>query len=77
MVIQDLIYFNPSDQDYPIAFNVMYDIKPSIRHLTVSGLIGVFKKIWVDSWEPRQEYILKNSIFTLLEYPGSTLICVS
>ncbi|MCG2722759.1 MAG: type IV secretion system DNA-binding domain-containing protein [Thermodesulfovibrionales bacterium] len=71
--INDVIYFNPSDQDYPIAFNVMYDVNPSTRHLTASGLIGVFKKIWADSWGPRLEYILRNAILTLIEYPGSTL----
>ena len=71
--INDVIYFNPSDQDYPIAFNVMYDVTPSTRHLTASGLIGVFKKIWADSWGPRLEYILRNSILTLIEYPGATL----
>ena len=71
--INDVIYFNPSDQDYPIAFNVMYDVNSSTRHLTASGLIGVFKKIWADSWGPRLEYILRNAILTLLEYPGSSL----
>lgn len=71
--INDVIYFNPSDQDYPIAFNVMYDVNPATRHLIASGLIGVFKKIWADSWGPRLEYILRNAILTLLEYPGSTL----
>ena len=74
--INDVIYFNPSDQDHPIAFNVMYDVNPSTQHLTASGLIGIFKKIWVDSWGPRLEYILRNSILTLIEYPGSTLIGV-
>jgi CxxC-x17-CxxC domain-containing protein len=75
--INDVIYFNPADQDFPIAFNVMEEVNPEYRHLVASGLVGVFKKIWADSWGPRLEYILRNAILALLEYPGSTLLGVT
>jgi len=75
--INDVVYFNPSDQDFPIAFNVMEKVDAKYRHLVASGLVGVFKKIWADSWGPRLEYILRNAIMALLEYPGSTLLGVT
>jgi CxxC-x17-CxxC domain-containing protein len=75
--INDVIYFNPADQEFPIAFNVMEKVAPEYRHLVASGLVGVFKKIWADSWGPRLEYILRNAILGLLEYPGSTLLGVT
>lgn len=75
--INDVIYFNPADMDFPIAFNVLEKVELAQRHLVVSGLIGVFKKIWADSWGPRLEYILRNAILALLEYPGSTLLGVT
>jgi len=75
--INDVIYFNPSDQDYPIAFNVMEKVNHKNRHLIASGLVGVFKKIWADSWGPRLEYLLRNAILALLEYPSSTLLGVT
>lgn len=75
--INDVIYFNPADQEFPIAFNVMEKVSPEYRHLVASGLVGVFKKIWADSWGPRLEYILRNAILGLLEYPGSTLLGVT
>jgi len=75
--INDIIYFNPADQEYPIAFNVMEKVDTEYRHLIASGLVGVFKKIWADSWGPRLEYILRNAILALLEYPGSTLLGVT
>ncbi len=75
--INDVIYFNPADIDFPIAFNVMEKVDPQYRHLVASGLVGVFKKIWADSWGPRLEYILRNAILALLEYPGSTLLGVT
>ncbi len=74
--INDVIYFNPADVDFPIAFNVMEQVDSKYRHLVASGLIGVFKKIWADSWGPRLEYLLRNVILALLEYPGSTLLGV-
>ena len=75
--INDVIYLNPADQNFPLAFNVMEAVDPEYRHLVASGLIGVFKKIWADSWGPRLEYILRNAILALLEYPGSTLLGVT
>jgi len=75
--IEDVIYFNPVDTAFPIAFNVMEDVDPEYRHLVASGLMSVFKKIWPDVWSARMEYILNNSILALLEYPGTTLLGIN
>jgi len=75
--VNDVIYFNPADIDYPIAFNVLEKVDPKYRHLIASGLVGVFKKIWADSWGPRLEYLLRNAILALLDYPDSTLLGVN
>lgn len=75
--LNDVIYFNPADIDYPIAFNVVEQVEPHLRHLVASGLIGVFQKLWADSWGPRLEYILRNSILAILDYPGSTLLGIT
>ena len=75
--INDVVYFAPFDMDHPIAFNVMEDVGYDKRHLVVSGLMATFKKIWVDAWSARMEYILSNTILALLEYPGATLLDVN
>lgn len=75
--VKDVIYFAPFDLDYPISFNVMEDVGPDKRHLVAAGLMSAFKKIWVDAWSARMEYILNNTILALLEYPGSTLISIN
>jgi len=72
--VDDVIYFNPADLSYPIGFNPLDKVDPSQRHIVTDGLIGVFQKIWADSWGPRLAYILRNCILTLLEYPGTTLL---
>lgn len=75
--IKDVVFFNPADLDYPIAFNVMEKVDFKYRHLVASGLMGVFKKVWPDVWSARMEYILNNSILALLEYPDSTLLGIN
>ena len=75
--INDVIYFNPADLEFPIGFNIMEIHNPEERHLIAAGLMGVFKKIWPDVWSARMEYILNNCILALLEYPGSTLLGIN
>lgn len=75
--INDVIYFAPFDMDFPVAFNVMEDVGYDKRHLVVSGLLAAFRKIWVDAWSARMEYILSNTLLALLEYEGSTLLDVN
>jgi plastocyanin len=72
--IKDVVYFSPADMEYPLAFNVLGDVPKNQRHIVGDGLVGVFQKIWADSWGPRLEYILRNAINTLLQYPDTTLL---
>lgn len=75
--IKDVIYFDPSVLSHPIGFNILESVDSDKRHLVASGLMGVFKKIWVDVWSARMEYILGNAILALLEYPGATLMGIN
>jgi len=72
--MNDLIYFNPKSTEQPIGFNPLHDIHPNYHHLVASGLISTFKKIWIDSWGPRLEYILRFALLTLLQVPKATLL---
>lgn len=74
--VKDVVYFNPADMEYPVAFNVVEQVDHNVQHLVASGLIGVFQKLWADSWGPRLEYILRNAILAILDFPGSTLLGV-
>ncbi|HLC69761.1 MAG TPA: type IV secretion system DNA-binding domain-containing protein [Patescibacteria group bacterium] len=75
--MNDVVYFNPADLDYPIGFNILETINASQKHLVASGLMGVFKKIWPDVWSSRMEYILNNTILALLDFPGTTLLGIN
>ncbi len=75
--IKDVIYFAPFDTENPISFNVLEDVGADKRHFVASGLMSTFKKIWVDAWSARMEYILNNILLALLESPDATLLGVN
>lgn len=72
--MDDVIYFCPSDMQYPISFNPLEAISSEHYHLVASSILEIFKKIWPDVWSARMEYILNNCLMALLEYPNSTLL---
>lgn len=71
-----VIIFDPSDREWPIAFNMLDNVSAEQRPLVASGLVGIFKKIFGESWGPRLEHILRNIVLALLEYPNTTLISI-
>ena len=73
---QDVIYFNPSDTDFPIAFNPMEVYDEKLKTHTCSELIGVLKRMF-ESWGPRLEYILRYTLLALLDYPDSTMLDIT
>jgi len=75
--INDVVYFNPADMEFPVGFNILETANDNQKHLVASGLMGVFKKIWPDVWSPRMEYILLNCVLALLDYPGATLLGIN
>ncbi len=75
--INDVIYFNPADLEYPVAFNILEAVDTKYKHLVASGLMGVFTKIWANLWSARMEYILNNTILALLDSPGNTLLGIT
>jgi hypothetical protein len=73
--VDDVIYFNPGDTEFPVGFNPIYVKDKSQRDLVADNIIGVFKK-YFDSWGPRLEYILYNAILTALDSQGTTLLSI-
>ena len=48
--INHTIVFDPSDRDWPIGFNMLDAVAPERRPLVASGLVGIFKKLFAESW---------------------------
>lgn len=75
--IQDVIYFNSSDIDHIIAYNPLYGVREENGYQVASNIVSVFKKLWSESWGPRMEHILRNTIYTLTYYRQATLLDIS
>ncbi|MBP6976000.1 type IV secretion system DNA-binding domain-containing protein [Candidatus Dojkabacteria bacterium] len=75
--VEDVIYFNPTDTQYPIGFNLLELKDKSQRDLIADGVVEVFHKQFGTSWGPRLQYILTNTIATALEAQGTTLLSVT
>lgn len=74
--VDDVVYFAPADRNFPIGFNLLESVDPEYKNLVASGIVSVFKKIFGESWGPRLEYILRNVVLGLLDYPGATLLSI-
>lgn len=71
---EDVVAFSPADRGFPVGFNVLESVDPDLKNIVASGVVGIFKKIFGESWGPRLEYILRNTILALLDYPNATLL---
>ncbi len=72
--INDVVYFNPADRERPVKMNVLEVKNKEQRELVVSGIVAIFHKLYGNSWGPRLEYILRNTLLTLSEVEGMTLV---
>jgi hypothetical protein len=64
-----LVYLNPADLERPIGFNVLDRVPEDYRPVVADGVVSAFQHVWPDSWGPRLEYFLLNSIRALLDAP--------
>lgn len=71
--MNDVVYLEPFDSTRAFSMNVLEVKHKQHRDLVSSGIVAIFSKLYADSWGPRLEYILRNTILTLLELPNATL----
>ncbi|MDQ5932534.1 MAG: hypothetical protein QG649_619 [Patescibacteria group bacterium] len=83
--INDVIYFNPDDLEYPIGLN-MLELSPGLKDnellrekdIITESVVSIFRKIFSDedSGGHRIEYVLRNTIQTALTTENPTLFTV-
>ena len=49
--IDDVVYFSPADREFPVGFNLLENVDPDLKNVVASGVVGIFKKIFGESWE--------------------------
>ncbi len=83
--IDDIVYFNPDDLEYPIGLNLL-ELTPGLtgnellreKDIITESVVSVFRKIFSDedTGGHRIEYVLRNTIQTALTIPDATLFTV-
>ncbi|MGD9129699.1 MAG: type IV secretion system DNA-binding domain-containing protein [Candidatus Woesebacteria bacterium] len=71
--INDVVYFNPADPERTVQINLFEGKDIVHRELIASGIVSIFQKLYFYSWGPRLEYILRNTLLTLLKSDNSRL----
>ncbi len=75
--LEDVVYFNPADTNYPLGFNPLEVTDPTMKTNISSEVIGVLKRMFGESWGPRLEYILRYTILALLDRPETTMLDIT
>ena len=70
----DVILFDVADSEFPIGFNLLQAKDADEKTRIVSGVVTTFAKLFAHSRWPRLEYILRNILLTLIDYPNATLM---
>ncbi len=74
--VNDVIYLDPSDSKRAFSLNPLDVENPDQKELIVSGIVAIFHKLYGNTWGPRLEYILRNSLLSVIKLKDPTLIMV-
>lgn len=77
--LDDVLLFAPGDSDQtltPLGLNILDCDRndPRQRRRVTATVIDTLRKLFSYSWGPRMEDLLRNSLYTLMEWPESTLL---
>ncbi len=71
--IKDVVLFDPTDTEFPFAFNPL-SLKPwESKQIGAKGFIDIFKKFFGTNWNPKLEHVLRMIVLALYDLPGSTV----
>ena len=71
--IDDVAYLDPSVPGKSFWMNPLFVKTPAHGEMVASSIVSIFSKLYGNSWGPRLEYILRNTLLTLVYKPETTL----
>lgn len=74
--IKDVVLFDPSDTEFPIAFNPLQNVGEAYKMQVTIGFIDIFKKLFGTNWSSRLEHVLRYVTLALLDSPNSTILSI-
>ena len=76
--VEDVIYFNVADKEYPMGFNILEHRNEFEKHEIVNGLLALMKKLFDPHDQgivgPRFERAVRMAMLTVMVDPRSTLV---
>ncbi|OGK45004.1 hypothetical protein A2957_01075 [Candidatus Roizmanbacteria bacterium RIFCSPLOWO2_01_FULL_38_11] len=76
--INDVVYINPTDQNFPIGFNPLEPVSDYESRQQLSSLfIAIFKKLFLATWTPQMEHLIRYITLALLETPDSNVLGIA
>jgi len=73
--MDDVVYFNPTDSEFPVGFNPMEGVGSfEFKQNIVNGFISIFKKFFGLNWNERFEHVLRYTTLALLDYPNASIL---
>jgi len=75
---EDVIYFDPSDEERPMGLNLLEAHTEQQKHFVTTGIINLMYKLF-DPYKtgivgPRFEHGVRNAMLTVMSEPGATFI---
>jgi hypothetical protein len=74
--VNDVVLFDPSDTDFPIAFNPLENVGEAYKMQVTIGFIDIFKKLFGTNWSDRLEHVLRYTTLALLDSPDTTVLSI-
>lgn len=75
---EDVILFDPSDTERPMALNMLEASTEEQKHLVVTSIIGLMYKLFDPHQTgiigPRFEHAVRNAMLTVMSEPGNTFV---
>ena len=74
--IDDVVLLDPSDAEFPIAFNPLEKVDEAFKMQVTIGFLQIFKKLFGNNWTYRLEHVLRYTTLALLDSPNSTVLSI-
>jgi hypothetical protein len=74
--VKDVVFFDPGDVEFPIAFNPLEAVDEKFKMQVTIGFIDIFKKLFGNNWSDRLEHVLRYTTLALLDSPNTTVLSI-
>lgn len=74
--INDVVLLDPSDIEFPIAFNPLEKVSEAQKMQVTIGFLQIFKKLFGSNWSDRLEHVLRYTTLALLDSPNTTVLSI-